>query len=260
MLRTTTDGITWYRFEGPGDDQRLRHAVFTRLGGVSEGPFAALNLGRTVGDRVDAVEENHRRALAALGLERERAVSCFQVHGARVGEVGRGHLGTVQPATDALITSSPGTWLLMRFADCVPVLLVDPGVPAVGMAHAGWRGIVAGVLGATVDAMAGRLGCVPARMWAGIGPAIGGCCYRVDTSTAAAVSGACPAGAAVASSRAGHVYLDLPAAASAQLHAAGVGTVEDAGLCTACHVDEFFSHRADHGRTGRFGAVLGIVE
>jgi polyphenol oxidase len=259
MDRKSADGITWYEFGALAGDLRLRHGVFTRQGGISKAPFAALNLGRSVGDTVAAVEENHRRALAALGLERRQTVSCYQVHGARVGLVGTGHLGTVQPATDALVTADPGTWLLMRFADCVPVLLVDPGVPAVGMAHAGWRGVACGVLGATVAAMVQRLGCAPARMAAGIGPAIGACCYEVGAHTVEAVASACPAGTVLSADRDRRLVLDLPAAVRAQLEAAGVGVIESAHLCTACNVGEFFSHRAEKGKTGRFGAVLGLL-
>jgi len=258
MLRTTTDSIPYYQFERLVQEHQLEHAVFTRLGGVSATPFAMLNLGRTVGDPVDAVEENHRRALGTLGLERRQTVSCYQVHSARVGLVGKGHQGTVQPATDALVTAAPGVWLLLRFADCVPVLLFDPLTPAVGLAHAGWRGIVAGVLSATVDTMARRLGSDPARMCAAIGPAIGACCYEVDARTAEAVAAACPADAEVVRRNMGSVHLDLPAAARSQLVAAGVGEVENAGLCTACHVDEFFSHRAERGHTGRFGIIVGL--
>lgn len=259
MVRNTASPIPYYQFERLLEDARVRHAVFTRLGGVSATPYATLNLGRTVGDTVAAVEENHRLALEAVDLKREETVSCYQVHGARVGLVGRGHLRTVQPATDALVTAEPGTWLLMRFADCVPVLLFDPAVPAVGLAHAGWRGIVAGVIDSTVRAMAHRLGCEPARMWAGIGPAIRACCYTVDTTTAAAVAAACPGDAGLVRNYGENTHLDLPAAVASQLRRAGVGDIEDGGLCTACHTDEFYSHRAERGRTGRFGIVIGLA-
>ncbi len=258
MRKIVSNGVTHYEFERLAADGRVAHAVFTRLGGVSRPPFASLNLGRTVGDRVEAVEENHRRALGVLDLASRETVSCYQVHGARVGLVGRGHAGTVQPATDALVTRAPGVALLLRFADCAPVLLFAPDVPAVGLAHAGWRGVAAGVVGATVRAMVERLGCDPARMWAGLGPMIGPCCYEVDAATAAAVTRACPDGASVAQQREGRLVLDLAAAVQAQLNAAGIAEVEQAGLCTACHVDEFYSHRAERGHAGRFGIAMGI--
>jgi len=259
-LRVCVDSVVLYRFEGLSEAEGLVHAVLSRIGGVSRGLYATLNLGHTVGDDLAAVEENHRRALGALGVEPRRVVSPYQVHGARVGVVGRAHLGTVQPATDALVTSVPAVPLLMRFADCAPVLFFDPVRRVVGIAHAGWRGVVAGVIGATVRTMTERLGCDPADLWAGIGPTIGPCCYAVGPEVAVAVEEACPPGADMVHDADGRIYLDLPAAVQAQLRAAGVEQIEDAGLCTACHVDEFFSHRAEHGRTGRFGVVMELLE
>jgi len=260
MLRECTDGVVLYRFEGLSGADGLIHAVLTRIGGVSRGPYATLNLGHTVGDDLAAVEENHRRALSALGLDPRQVVSPYQVHGARVGVVGRGHLGTVQPATDGLVTTAPAVPLLMRFADCAPVLLFDPVRRVVGMAHAGWRGVVAGIVEATIQTMMERLGCNPADLWAGIGPTIGPCCYAVGPEVAAAVEAACPPGAEVVRRADGQTYFDLPAAVQVQLRAAGVEQIEDASLCTACHVEEFFSHRAECGRTGRFGVVVGLLE
>jgi len=260
MIRERVDGILLYRFEGLSGIEGLVHAVLTRIGGVSRGPYATLNLGHTVGDDLTAVEENHRRVLDALGLEPGSVVSPYQVHGARVGVVGRAHLGTVQPATDALVTAVPAVLLLMRFGDCAPVLFFDPVRRVVGIAHAGWRGVVADTVGATVRTMTERLGCTPADLWAGIGPSIGPCCYAVGPEVAAAVETACPSGAGVVRDVSGQPHLDLPAAVQAQLRAAGVERIEDADLCTACRVGEFFSHRAEHGRTGRFGVVMELLK
>jgi len=260
MIRRCVDGVGLYRFEGLDGVEGVVHAVLTRVGGVSRGPFATLNLGHSVGDDPAAVEENHRRALGALGVVPGRTVSPCQVHGARVSVVGRAHLGTLQPETDALVTAAPGVPLLMRFGDCASVLFFDPLRRAIGMAHAGWRGVVAGAVGATVRTMRDRLGCDPGDLWAGIGPTIGPCCYEMGPDTAEAVQAACPPGADIVRRVDGRVHVDLPAAVRAQLRAAGVGRVEDSGLCTACRVDEFFSHRAEHGRTGRFGVVLEVLE
>jgi len=259
MRRECADGVVLYRFEGLGRDVGVNHAVLTRVGGVSRGPYATLNLGHTVGDDLAAVEENHRRALGVLGLEPGRVVCPYQVHGAQVGVVGRAHLGTVQPATDALVTAVPAVPLLMRFGDCAPVLLFDRVRRVIAMAHAGWRGVVAGIVEATVQAMERRFGCRPADVWAGIGPTIGPCCYEVGRETAMEVQGACPPGVEVVRSTDGRIHLDLPGAVRAQLHTAGIERIEDSSLCTACRVDEFFSHRAEHGRTGRFGVVMELL-
>lgn len=259
MIRQQIDAVLLYRFEGLNGAPGVRHAVLTRIGGVSRAPYDTLNLGHTVGDDLSAVEENHRRALGALGLSQRPVISPHQVHGARVGVVGRAHLGTVLPDTDALVTSAPGAPILMRFGDCAPVFFYDDVRRVVGIAHAGWRGVVAGSVGATVRAMTTRLGSDPADIWAGIGPTIGPCCYEVGPEVVNAVRAACPDGADLARIVNGRVYLDLPGAVRAQLSAAGVQKVEDSGLCTSCRVDEFFSHRAEHGRTGRFGVVVELI-
>ena len=255
MYRQIVDGIVLYRFEGL-EGTGVTHAVLTRLGGVSQGVFATLNLGHTVGDDLAAVEENHRRVFAALDLSRERVVSPYQVHSANVRLVGEAHVGTVQPATDGLLTTTPGVALLFRFADCVPLLLFDPVRRAVGLVHAGWRGAADGVVAAAVAAFARYVGSTPGDLWAGIGPAIGPCCYQVGPEVAEAVAGACPKEAEVVRRRDGSLYLDLPGAVEAQLAAVGVKRVERAGICTACHTEEWFSHRAERGRTGRFGALI----
>jgi YfiH family protein len=260
MIRECVNGIVLYRFQELSEITGLNHAVLTRIGGVSRGPYATLNLGHTVGDDLSAVEENHRRALELLGLRPGEVVSPYQVHGARVGVVGQAHLGTVQPATDALVTAVSSVPLLMRFGDCASILFFNPVRRAIGMAHAGWRGVVVGSVEATVRTMVERLGCDLADIWAGIGPTIGPCCYEVGPEVVDAVRAACPTGADIVHRVDGRVHLDLPAAVRAQLGAAGVERIENAGLCTACRVDEFFSHRAEHGRTGRFGVVMELLE
>ncbi|MBN1248691.1 MAG: laccase domain-containing protein, partial [Anaerolineae bacterium] len=181
-------GITWYRFVDPHpsghQDARpvsgFRHALITRLGGTSRPPFAALNLGGSVGDDPAAVEENHRRLFAVLGLSKTAVVSPHQIHGARVVAVGRGDGGSVVPATDALVTNQRGVALLLRFADCVPVLFYDAAHHAVGLAHAGWRGVAARVVPATVAHLVEAFGTDPGDLWAGIGPAIGRDHYEVS--------------------------------------------------------------------------------
>ncbi len=247
-----------YRFAGLDGAAGLLHAVLTRIGGVSRGPYATLNLSQAVGDEPAAVEENHRRALEPLGLDRAQVVSPWQVHGASAEVVGWEHRGTVRPETDALVTATPGLPLMMRFADCTPVVLFDPLRRAVGLAHAGWRGVVAGVAGAAIELMTAGLACEARDIWAGIGPTIGPCCYEVGMDVAEEIASACPPGSAVVQALDGRVYADLPAAVEAQLRSVGVEQIERAGLCTACHVDEFFSHRAENGRTGRFGIVIGM--
>lgn len=259
MRRECRDGVLLYRFEGLRGFDSVDHAILTRVGGVSDAPFATLNLGHSVGDAPAAVAENHRRALGVVGIDPNRVVSPHQVHGARVAPVGPADRGTVKPETDALLTASPDVPLLMRFADCAPVLLFDPAHNVAALAHAGWRGAAAGVVGETVRAMQARFASQPGAMWAGIGPAIGPCCYEVGPEVIAAVRAATPPEVEIVNRVNGAHHLDLPAAVRGQLRAAGVRRIEDSGLCTACRVGEFFSHRAERGRTGRFGVVIRIL-
>jgi YfiH family protein len=259
MYRQKTDGVVAYGFDALVGTPDVRAAVMTRIGGVSGRSFATLNLGHTVGDQLSAVEENHRRALGALGWGVEDMVSAYQVHGARVAVVGRGHRGTVQPACDGLVSADSGVPLLLRFADCVPVVFYDSRRGAIGVAHAGWRGVAADVASGTVRAMVDRLGCRAEDIWAGIGPSIGPCCYDVGDDVRQAVLDACPSRSGLARRDGSRWFLNLSAAVEAQLESAGVGSVERSSACTSCRLDEFFSHRAEGGKTGRFGVAVGLT-
>ena len=254
-----------YRFEQLDGDPALDHAVFTRQGGVSRPPYASLNLGHSVGDDPIAVDINYRRVYQALGIQGSQTTTCHLTHSADVWVVTAADRGRVVGQGDAIITADPGVYLSMRFADCVPILLCDPLRRAVGLAHAGWRGTVKNVAGAVVQAMVDELGCSTQAMTAVVGPAIGPCCYQVGQQVIQAVETAVGRdGSADEDGRAlfsrrheGYAYFDLWEANRRQLAAAGVGRVVIAGLCTACHTDHFFSHRAEQGHTGRFGVIIG---
>jgi YfiH family protein len=255
LLRTQTKGPRTYQFENVGGET-LVHAVFTRLGGVSQGPFATLNVGHTVGDEPQAVAENHRRVYASLGLAANQVVTPRQVHGNRVAVVAGRDAGRVVPNTDGLATTTPGLGLLLRFADCQPIFLYDPEHHALGLAHAGWRGVALGMARRLVEAMQESFGSQPRALLAGLGPAIGPCCYSVGHEVAAAMGYALPDWKRVMVPEGEDSWrLDLEAANAQLLAAAGVVQIEQAGICTACRNDEFFSHRADGGRTGRFAVV-----
>lgn len=256
MRRTERHGLVIYHFDRLAVEG-LTHAVFTRLGGVSQGPFSSLNVGHTVGDEARAVGENHRRIYASLGIDGGAVASPHQVHGNRVAAVSAQDAGRVLENTDGLVTRTPGLALLLRFADCQPIVLYDPAQHAAGLIHAGWRGVAQGIVRRGVEAMAEAFGSRPRDLLAGLGPAIGPCCYTVGHEVAAAMGYALPDWRSAMELVEGDRWrLDLSAANAQQLAAAGVRHVEQAQLCTACRNDEFFSHRAEDGRTGRFAAVV----
>lgn len=259
MMRRVAQGVAYYQFESPALHTAVRHAVFTRLGGVSGGSFAGLNVGSLVGDDPAAVEANHATLFQVLGVRPERVVTARQVHGNHVAVVGATEGGTTLPATDALVTREPGTALLLRFADCLPLMLYDAQRNAIGLAHAGWRGVVANVVPRTVAALQESFGCDPTDLWAGLGPCIRACCYEVGPELAEPVRQAFDVCDELLLEQAnGKWRFDLPAAVRRQLLAAGVQRIEDSGLCTSCRTDEFYSHRAENGHTGRFAALLAL--
>lgn len=259
--RGGADVATWGIFEGRG----LEAVVTTRDGGVSEGPFASLNLALHVGDEPDRVLENRRRALSLLGAGLEELIVAEQVHGAHVSVVGaaersRGARSTADAigATDALVTSEGGVVVSILVADCAPVALFDPASRVLGCAHAGWRGATGGVIEATIGAMA-ALGARPGRVLAGIGPCVGEHAYEVGGEVLDAARrhlGA--AGPWARPGRAGHFWFDLAGYLEVLLHRAGVaaGHIERSALETGPS-GPFFSARAE-GTCGRFGLLARI--
>jgi YfiH family protein len=202
-----------------------------RAGGVSEGPYASLNLGRWTDDDPAAVEENRRRAADGAPIAFAR-----QVHGTGVVELD-GAPAQVADA-DAVVTRAHGVAAMVLTADCVPVALAS--ADAVAMVHAGWKGLAGGVLEAGVAALR-----ADGPVHAAIGPAAGACCYEVGLEVAERF----PAWALDGR------LLDLKAVAARRLRDAGVASVHDVGRCTMCEPDVFFSHRASGGLTGRQGGI-----
>jgi len=238
----------------------LVHAVFTRRGGVSPAPWDSLNVGSTVGDDLARVRQNRERAFRALGRDPESLYDVWQVHGAQVA-VATAPRRADEPhvRADAILTDTPSVTLFMRFADCVPILLCDPHKRVVGLVHAGWRGTVQRAAGAAVEAMRKHFGCRPVDIPAGIGPSIGPDHYVVGEEVESQARQAFGEQAAsLLPQRNGELIFDLWAANRLVLEQAGVETIEVAGVCTACHRQDWYSHRAEQGKTGRFGALIGL--
>ena len=245
------------------DAGRVVHAFGTRLGGVSRPPYDSLNMGLSVGDDPDAVRENRRRFFGTFGLDLSRVVRVRQVHGdgiCRVDEVLAARQGFPQVLLeegigyDGLVTNLPDLALVVTTADCQPILLHDPVHGAVAAVHAGWRSTARGIARRALEVMASAYGTRPEDCFAAVGPSIRGCCYEVDSVVTEAMAAILPDWQRHAvPTRPGHVRLDLAGVNRALLEAAGVrrDRIADAGLCTSCRTDLFFSHRAEKGRTGR---------
>ena len=259
MQSVTAANLRFYQFTSI-DPLAVVHGVFTRHGGVSPEPYASLNLSVSTGDSLDNVRGNAARAFGALGRDIASAASLWQVHSGDVVVAEQphgdgGHLGQA----DALITCRPFVSLFLRFADCVPILLFDPGRPAVGVVHAGWRGTLKKIVSRATAAMAEAFGSQPADIVAGIGPSVGPCHYSVGPEVVEQVRSVFGAEAeALLPEVDGRTHFDLWAANAATLREAGVRHIETAGMCTVCQSHDFFSHRATGGRTGRFGAVIAL--
>ena len=243
-------GLTWLAWEGDG----VSAAFPTREGGVSPAPYDSLNLSLSVADDPANVLENRRRFAAALGLEAEELVIPGQVHGTELAwvaaaDAGRGAVArdTVIHDHDGLLTATPGLGLVVSYADCVPVVIVASGPegPALATVHAGWRGMIAGIVSKAAAELArrGRL------VGAVVGPSIGPCCFAVDDALRDRFAARFPGAAGVGT-------VDLWACARRELEAAGVppAAVTVSGLCTSCD-RRFFSHRRDRGLTGRHLAI-----
>jgi purine-nucleoside/S-methyl-5'-thioadenosine phosphorylase / adenosine deaminase len=236
----------------PGASDRYRIAFSTRVGGVSAGAFRSLNLGIRTDDDPASVVENRKRLCSAVAADADGATMAWQRHGATVTRAQpRGIVtpGTVFDHCDGLWSDEPGRTMLLLTADCLPIAIVrtDARRPAVAILHVGWRGLLAGIVGAGVRALGGG------RLAAAIGPSIGPCCYEVGDEVAEPFREAF--GGDVLHER----RLDLWTSAERALRAAGVDRVDRFGLCTACDGGRFFSHRRDGARTGRQGVIAYVA-
>jgi YfiH family protein len=242
----------------------------TRAGGLSTGPFESFNLGLRCKDDEDTVIDNRAQLSLVTGAFPDLLTFGRQVHGSGVtvvtGELlGSGALDAESAIadTDGMVTDIPDIPLVVLVADCAALSLYDPVKGVIGVAHAGWRGTVAGIAVVMVETMKEAFGTRPSDLIAGIGPSIGPCCYEVGGDVVDGVHDRHPdiAGRVIIADErtaAPSARLDLWTANFLQLTAAGVreDRIEVAGLCTSCHRDVFYSHRAEDGRTGRFASLI----
>ena len=237
----------------------LRHGFFTRRGGASSGVFAGLNCGAGSDDQAEIVAINRARAAAALELGPEGLVGLHQVHSADVIAVGP-DTPALAGRGDALVTRQPGRALAILTADCMPVLLADPGAGVIGAAHAGWRGALAGVLEATVDAMVAQ-GARRDAIAAVIGPCISQRAYEVGPEVLAAFESDDPdATRFFAQGQGDRLLFDLPGLGLARLRAAGVGQAGWTRHCTYSDADRFYSYRRScHQAEPDYGRLISAI-
>lgn len=296
LIEHYSGSVSYLQFDLLQQFPEVIHGVFTRTGGYSNPPFASLNTGRSInGDKIEHIVRNRFLALQALNLHEKPAITLWQVHGPEVvtytsrdawrtdwaylshferdGRPRSIHKG------DALITQEQDVTLILSFADCVPIVFYDPTRHIIGIAHGGWRGTARGIVMATIAEMHKQFGCQPQDIYAGIGPAIGDCCYEVseevrqfflgtmnfaETPTAEHLREPVRESAVFIEQRLTDrmsLRLNLQATNRKQLLMAGVPSeqIEVMEICTGCNTDRFFSHRVEHGNTGRFVVVISLA-
>lgn len=263
------DGLTYLSFSHLGKRPNLRHGFSTRLGGISEGIFASLNLAFNREDKAENVYENFRRFCNALEIDCDDLVFTDQKHEDKIRTVSAKDKGKgiIRPrdyqGIDALVTNVPGIPLAAFFADCVPLFFFDPVRKAIGVAHAGWRGTLLKIGAKTVKSLSQQYGSNPQDILAGIGPSIGPCCYEVgsDVADQFASAGFTQYGC-LRQKEKGLFLLDLQRANQQILLEAGLReeNIAIADICTKCHKEIFFSHRGHEGKRGAMAAIIALIK
>lgn len=261
------NGVVYITFPKLAAQEGLIHGCSTRIGGVSEGIYASMNLSFTRGDNPVHVVENYRRMGQALGFDATKSVLSDQVHKTHIHvatkeDMGKGILEPKQlKEIDGLVTNEPGIPLVTFYADCVPILFYDPIQRVIGMTHAGWRGTVAKIGEKMVRKMNALYGTKPEHIIAAIGPSICQSCYEISEDVAMEFIHAFPkeqSNVFLEAKPNGKYQLDLWKVNEYVLTGAGVKKehLDVTNLCTCCNKDLLFSHRGSNGKRGNLGAFM----
>lgn len=264
------NGVLYFTFPSLSAQPGIVHGFSSRIGGVSQGQFAQMNLSFTRGDDPDCVRENYRRIAAAIGFDDRNIVCSDQTHTSNVRRVSREDRGKgyLRPRdytdVDGLVTDEPEVILATFYADCVPLYFVDPVHRAIGLSHSGWRGTVSDIAGATVAKMAACYGTKPQDLIAAIGPSICQDCYEVSEDVIEEIRAHYPQDVwdtLFYRKENGKYQLNLWEACRQNMLRAGITPdhIEVTDLCTCCNPDVLFSHRASHGKRGNLAAFLGLT-
>ena len=264
------DGVGFLTFSSLSQLGFVNHAFSTRIGGVSENEFKSMNLNFSRGDDKAKVDENYRIFCRACGFDYESLVSSAQDHNTNVRFVTKADRGIGiyrehdRKSVDALVTNEPGVTLVTHYADCTPVFLADKTKKVIALVHAGWRGTVEKICEITVDAMTEKYGCDPTDIIAVVGPAIGQCCYEVDTPVYERFASLTELKPAYFTNSKGHgkYMVDLKETNRRMLLESGLLsiniTVSD--VCTKCNSGLLYSHRASAGKRGGLVAMMCMTE
>lgn len=251
--------ISYYTFSTL-DDYKLVHGVFMRYGGVSPAPWASLNMATSVGDTKNSVIENRKRITNCLSLKEDSIYDVWQVHSNKV-VFAENPRKPHQPhkKADAIITNNPGVTIMMLFADCVPIMMYDPKNNVASITHAGWQGTVNKIVGETVISMQKKYACQPENIIACIGPSICVNHYEIGEEVAEEVERSFEKTQQILIRKEGKLHMDLQCANRIILENNGVKRIQNSNICTACNMNDWYSHRAEKGQTGRFAAIITVL-
>jgi hypothetical protein len=259
MKNNQLNGLEVFSFEQFGFS-KIPHGFFTRNGGISPAPWKTLNLSTTGGDSRDNVIENRRRIFEVIQRPLDSLFDAWQVHGSKIIQVNspRG-LENFPDKADGLITDKANLTLFMRFADCVPILLFDPSIGVVGIFHAGWKGTLRKIVGQGVKVFREIYHSKSNDIVAGIGPCICAEHYVIKDDVAQIVEKTFKKRTdEVLTNSKNDIHFNLTKANQIILQDSGVTKIEESNICTACDTGKWFSHRAENGATGRFGAYIAV--
>lgn len=251
--------IRYFKFD-LFDPKVVNQGIFCRVGGISSEPWRSLNLGGTNGDSRANVIENRKRIFDVMDRKVESIFDVWQVHGTDVicPDLPR-PLNESHQQADVILTDKPEITLFMRFADCVPIFLYEPKKHVIGIVHAGWQGTVKNAVKIAVQKMITKFGCVASDIQAGIGPSIGPDHYEVGLEVIRKARKAFRNDVDdVLITVNGKTHFNLWKANQLNLIREGVVSIETSEICTACGTEDWYSHRAENGKTGRFGALLAL--
>lgn len=259
MVEKETNGLKYIQFSSfPGENHF--HGIFTRTGGVSPHPYQSLNLGGTTGDSRENILENRKRIIEVFNRIENSIYDVWQVHGNDIIVTDKARPpDTSHLPADGILTNSPNVTLLMRFADCVPILLYDPQKKVVGIAHAGWQGTIKKVSQSIVKKMVEFYQSNPEDIYAGIGPSIGPDHYFVGKDVIDAVHEHLPdLKDDILGDTSGKTILNLWKANYLLLQEVGLKNIEISEICTSCNVKDWYSYRSEGQKSGRFAVVIGL--